>query len=82
MLTETWSLWVQVYTGYFWFCTVYFVLGVIMTHIMMRYPPLGQQRSTWMAWVKVNARHRLRSLFISLKSHSLLMLSFSSSSYV
>lgn len=45
---------VQVYTGYFWFCTVYFVLAIIMTHIMMRYPPLGQRRSTWMAWLKVN----------------------------
>ncbi|KAK9902199.1 hypothetical protein WJX75_007583 [Coccomyxa subellipsoidea] len=41
-----------VYTGYFWFCTVYFVLAIIVTHFMMRYPPLGQQRSTWMAWVK------------------------------
>lgn len=47
----------QVYTGYFWFCTVYFVLAIIVTHFMMRYPPLGQQRSTWMAWVKV--RHGL-----------------------
>ncbi|CAL8466195.1 g5731 [Coccomyxa elongata] len=41
-----------VYTGYFWFCTIYFVLAVIMTQIMMRYPPLGQQRSTWLAWLK------------------------------
>ncbi|EIE21260.1 fatty acid elongase 3-ketoacyl-CoA synthase 1 [Coccomyxa subellipsoidea C-169] len=41
-----------VYTGYFWFCTIYFVLAIIVTHFMMRYPPLGQQRSTWIAWVK------------------------------
>jgi hypothetical protein len=43
----------QVYTGYFWFCMLYFVLALVVTHIMMHYPPLGQRRTTWGAWLKV-----------------------------
>ncbi len=44
---------VQVYTGYFWFCVMYFFLALVVTQIMMRFPPLGQPRSTWVAWAKV-----------------------------
>lgn len=46
---------VQVYTGYFWFCVMYFFLALVVTQIMMVFPPLGQPRSTWAAWAKVGA---------------------------
>lgn len=45
---------VQVYTGYFWFCVMYFFLALIVTQLMMRFPPLGQPRSNWVAWAKVS----------------------------
>ena len=45
----------QVYTGYFWFCVMYFFLALAVTQIMMRFPPLGQPRSNWVAWAKVSA---------------------------
>ncbi|CAL5225855.1 g8638 [Coccomyxa viridis] len=41
-----------VYTGYFWFCVMYFFLALVVTQIMMRFPPLGQPRSNWVAWAK------------------------------
>lgn len=44
---------VQVYTGYFWFCVMYFFLALIVTQVMMMYPPLGQPKSNWKAWAKV-----------------------------
>ena len=46
---------VQVYTGYFWFCVMYFFLALVVTQIMMRFPPLGQPRSNWVAWAKVHS---------------------------
>ena len=45
---------VQVYTGYFWFCVMYFFLALVVTQLMMRFPPLGQPRSNWAAWAKVS----------------------------
>lgn len=45
----------QVYTGYFWFCVMYFFLALVVTQIMMRFPPLGQPRSNWVSWAKVGA---------------------------
>lgn len=45
----------QVYTGYFWFCVMYFFLALVVTQIMMRFPPLGQPRSNWIAWAKVSS---------------------------
>ena len=46
---------VQVYTGYFWFCVMYFFLAIIVTQVMMMYPPLGQPKSNWKAWAKVTS---------------------------
>ncbi len=45
----------QVYTGYFWFCVMYFFLALVVTQIMMWFPPLGQPRSNWVAWAKVSS---------------------------
>lgn len=39
--------------GYVWFCVMYAFLGVVVTALMMRFPPLGQPRTTWAAWAKV-----------------------------
>ena len=34
---------------------MYFFLALVVTQIMMRFPPLGQPRSNWVTWAKVSS---------------------------
>lgn len=44
-----------VYTALFWFAATYVLLGLLVSSLMMRWPPqfLGQSRTSWAAWAKV-----------------------------
>jgi hypothetical protein len=45
----------SVYTALFWFAVTYVFLGLLVSSLMMRWPPkfLGQSCTSWAAWAKV-----------------------------
>lgn len=43
---------VYVLCRYFWFCVPCLFLAFPVTHYFMRFPPLGQPKSSWSAYVK------------------------------
>ncbi|KAK9818312.1 hypothetical protein WJX72_010422 [[Myrmecia] bisecta] len=48
-----------VYTGYFYFCLAYIFWAFIETVLAMRFPPLGQPRTTWSEYIFDASPYRL-----------------------